>query len=110
MGDPERPIDVVVECFSSDEEIRRLAQYDDEFAATLAATWRLAPDCRRARISHHLAHVYSVFHPSPFREAAVVIVDGQSSGSPDWAQVLACARDRRVERITRNVLNRLHCT
>jgi len=72
---PERPIDVVVECFSSDEEIRRLAQYDEELAATL----RLAPGCRRARISHHLAHVYSVFHPSPFREAAVMIVDGQGS-------------------------------
>jgi hypothetical protein len=33
-----------------------------------------------------------------------------SSGSTDWAQVLACARDRRVERITRNVLDRLLCT
>jgi hypothetical protein len=32
-----------------------------------------------------------------------------SSGSTDWAQVLACARDRRVERITRNVLDRLLC-
>jgi carbamoyltransferase len=72
---PERPIDVVVECFSSDEEIRQLAQYDEELATTL----RLAPDCRRAHISHHLAHVYSVFHPSPFREAAVMIVDGQGS-------------------------------
>lgn len=30
-----------------------------------------------------------------------------SSGSTDWAQVLAGARDRRVERITRNVLDRL---
>jgi carbamoyltransferase len=72
---PERPIDVVVECFSSDEEGRRLPLYEEELAASL----RLAPDCRRARISHHLAHVYSVFHPSPFREAAVMIVDGQGS-------------------------------
>ena len=56
---PERPIDVVVECFSSDEEGKRLAPYEEELAASL----RLAPDCRRARISHHLAHVYSVFHP-----------------------------------------------
>lgn len=30
-----------------------------------------------------------------------------SSGTTDWAQVLACARDRRVERITRNVLDGL---
>lgn len=30
-----------------------------------------------------------------------------SAGSTDWPQVLACARDRRVERITHNVLDRL---
>ena len=30
-----------------------------------------------------------------------------SSGTTDWAQVLGCGRDRRVERITRNVLDGL---
>jgi hypothetical protein len=30
-----------------------------------------------------------------------------AAGSTDWPQVLACARDRRVERITQNVLDRL---
>jgi carbamoyltransferase len=99
---PEQPIDVVVECFSSDEEVRRLPEYDAELAATL----RLAPDCKRARISHHLAHVYSVFHPSPFREAAVMVVDGQGSpvseltdhwsGAPyvpgDWREVASFYR------------------
>jgi carbamoyltransferase len=72
---PERPVDVVVECFSSDAEARNTAAYDEELGATL----RLAPGCRRARMSHHLAHVYSVFHPSPFREAAVMVIDGQGS-------------------------------
>jgi carbamoyltransferase len=72
---PERPIDVVVECFSSDEEGKQLPLYEEELVANL----RLSPNCRRARISHHLAHVYSVFHPSPFRDAAVMIVDGQGS-------------------------------
>lgn len=72
---PERPIEAVVECFSSDEEVRKLAQYDEELGVTV----KLAPACRRAHISHHLAHVYSVFHPSPFREAAVMVVDGQGS-------------------------------
>jgi len=76
---PERPIDVVVECFSSDDEMRKLAQYEEELVGTL----RLAPDCRRMHISHHLAHVYSVFHTSPFREAAVMIVDGQGSRVAD---------------------------
>jgi carbamoyltransferase len=66
---PERAIDVVVECLSAE------SAGDDEMAASL----RLAPGCRRARISQHLAHVYGAFHPSPFREAAVMIVDGQGS-------------------------------
>jgi hypothetical protein len=52
----ERPIDIVVECFSSDEEIRSLPAYEEELAATLT----LAHGSRRARISHHLAHLYSV--------------------------------------------------
>jgi hypothetical protein len=30
-----------------------------------------------------------------------------SAGTTDWTQVLGCGRDRRVERITRNVLDRL---
>jgi carbamoyltransferase len=84
---PERPIDVVVECFSSDEEIGRLPLYEKELVDSL----RLAPGCRRARISHHLAHVYSVFHPSPFREAAVMIVDGQGSQVADLTEYWAGA-------------------
>lgn len=70
-----RPIDALVECYSSDREFARLAAYEEEIAATLT----LAPGCRRAHLSHHLAHLYSVFHPSPFREAAVMIIDGQGS-------------------------------
>jgi carbamoyltransferase len=55
---PERPIDVVVECLSAGDEAQ---------AGSL-------------RLSQHLAHVHGAFHPSPFREAAVMIVD--SDGSP----------------------------
>jgi carbamoyltransferase len=84
---PERPVDVVVECFSSDEEGKRLALYEEELAASL----RLAPDCRRVRMSHHLAHMYSVFHPSPFRDAAVMIVDGQGSPVSDLTEYWAGA-------------------
>lgn len=71
----DKPIDVLVECYSSDAEIDNLAAYEEELLETLT----LAPDCRRMRISHHLAHVYSVFHPSPFKDAAVMIIDGQGS-------------------------------
>ncbi|WP_288379405.1 carbamoyltransferase C-terminal domain-containing protein [uncultured Massilia sp.] len=69
----DRPIDIVVECFSSDEE-------------ELGATLRLAQGARRVRISHHLAHLYSVFHPSPFDEAAVMVIDGQGSPVADFTE------------------------
>lgn len=78
----ERPIDIVVECFSSDEEIRSLPSYEEELAATLT----LAHGSRRARISHHLAHLYSVFHPSPFDEAAVMVIDGQGSPVSEFTE------------------------
>lgn len=80
----EQPIDVLVECYSSDSEFERLDEYERELAQSL----RLAPDCRRVRISHHLSHLYSVFPPSPFDEAAVMVVDGQGSElshfTEDW--------------------------
>ncbi len=79
---PARPVDIVVECFSSDEEPGSLPVYDEELAATLA----LAPGCRHTRISHHLAHLYSVFHSSPFDEAAVMVVDGQGSRVSDFTE------------------------
>lgn len=75
-------IDVLVECYSSDSEIDKLAAYEQELAEVL----RLAPDCKRARISHHLSHVYSVFHPSPFEAAAVMIIDGQGSAVSDLTE------------------------
>lgn len=71
----DREIDVLVECYSSDAEFSNLAGYEQELAASL----RLAHGCKRAHISHHLAHAYSVFHPSPFADAAVMIIDGQGS-------------------------------
>ncbi|WP_119156411.1 carbamoyltransferase [Caldimonas tepidiphila] len=78
----DRPVDALVECYSSDTEIRNLADYEQELAQVLT----LSPDCRRARISHHLSHLYSVFHPSPFEEAAVMIVDGQGSAVSDFTE------------------------
>ena len=78
----DQPIDVLVECFSSDREIEKRPAYDHELADVL----HLAPDCRRARISHHLSHVYSVFHPSPLDEAAVMVVDGQGSPAAHFSE------------------------
>jgi carbamoyltransferase len=71
----DQPIDVLVECYSSDAEYDKLAAYERELASTLT----LAPGCKRLQISHHLAHVYSAFPPSPFERAAVMVIDGQGS-------------------------------
>jgi carbamoyltransferase len=76
------PIDVLVECYSSDTESARLPEYEAELEQTL----NFAPDCLRMRISHHLAHVYSVFHPSPFDEAAVMVIDGQGSPVSEFTE------------------------
>lgn len=78
----DREIDVLVECYSSDAEFGNLASYEQELAGSL----RLAPGCQRAHVSHHLAHAYSVFHPSPFADAAVMIVDGQGSAVSSFTE------------------------
>jgi carbamoyltransferase len=78
----DQPVDVLVECYSSDAEFDRLDAYERELGQSI----RLAPGARRARISHHLAHLYSAFHPSPFESAAVMIVDGQGSAVRDFTE------------------------
>ncbi len=111
-------LDAIVECYSSDDEAGRLDAYEQELREILAP----GANCKRVRISHHLAHLYSVFHPSPFDEAAVMIVDGQ--GSPvsefteqwsgareapgDWREVSSFYRAdrRRIECIDKQLWNR----
>jgi len=83
------PIDVLVECYSSDAEIEHLDAYLQELRDTLV----FASDCRRARISHHVAHLYSVFHPSPFDEAAVMIIDGQGSPVSEFTEQWSGAKN-----------------
>ena len=84
----ERPIDILVECYSSDAEIDKLTAYELELADVLT----LAPGSRHAHISHHASHLYSVFHPSPFDEAAVMVIDGQGSRVADFTEVWEEAR------------------
>jgi carbamoyltransferase len=73
------PVDLVVECYSSDDEIEKLPAYRDELERTL----RFRDDVRVVTVSHHLAHLYSAFYPSPFDEAAVMVVDAQGSRVKD---------------------------
>jgi carbamoyltransferase len=69
------PVDLVVEGWSSDDELDRLEEYHAELRETL----RLAPDARIVQVSHHVTHLYSAFHPSPFDVAAGIVVDNQGS-------------------------------
>jgi len=69
----DRPPDIVIDCLSSGEATRGATADGDDPAALV-----LAPSARRVRISQHLAQLYSAFHPSPFDEAAVMVI-GQGS-------------------------------
>src|SRR2546421_11280091 len=51
------PVDLVVECYSSDSEVENLGGYAQELAEGL--TFRDGP--RVVRVSHHLAHLYRAF-------------------------------------------------
>jgi carbamoyltransferase len=75
----ELPLDVLVESHAADAT-------PGAFEAELAATLALAPGCRRALLSRHLAHVYSVFHPSPFARAAVMVINGHGSQVADFTE------------------------
>lgn len=76
------PVDLVVECFSSDDEVKHIEAYHDEVRDTLA--FRDEP--RIVTISHHLSHLYSAFPPSPFDAAAAMVIDGQGSPVRDFTE------------------------
>ena len=110
LADLDGAIDAVVECYSSDTEVEYLAAYEQELNETL----KFAPGCRRVRISHHLAHLYSVFHPSPFENAAVMIIDGQGSPVSEFTERWSGAHDvpgnwREVSSFYRADRSRIEC-
>jgi carbamoyltransferase len=76
------PVDLVVECFSSDDEIKHIDAYHQEVRDTL----RFRGEPRIVTMSHHLSHLYSAFPPSPFASAAGMIIDGQGSPVRDFTE------------------------
>jgi carbamoyltransferase len=76
------PVDLVVECFSSDDEVKHIDAYHDEVRDTL----RFRGEPRIVTMSHHLSHLYSAFPPSPFDFAAGMIIDGQGSPVRDFTE------------------------
>jgi carbamoyltransferase len=76
------PIDLVVECYSSDPEIENIAAYDDEVQEVV----RFRNEPRKLRISHHLAHLYATYFLSDFDESAVMIIDCAGSPARDFVE------------------------
>jgi carbamoyltransferase len=76
------PVDLVVECYSSDAEFDKLDEYRAEALAAL--TFRDEP--RFELVSHHLTHLYSACYPSPFSRAAVMVIDAQGSYARDFTE------------------------
>jgi carbamoyltransferase len=48
---------------------------------------------RVEQVSHHLAHLYSAFHPSPYDAAAVMVIDAQGSRVRDVTEPFPGAGD-----------------
>jgi carbamoyltransferase len=48
-------------------------------------------------VSHHLAHLYSAFHPSPFDSAAIMVVDAQGGRVRDATDRSRAPRTPRIK-------------
>ncbi len=87
------PVDLVVECWSSDTEAERLPEYHEELRASL----EFRNGARVEKVSHHLAHLYSAFFPSPFESAGVMVIDAQGSPVRDVTEPFPGAADASPE-------------
>ncbi|MEV4469874.1 carbamoyltransferase C-terminal domain-containing protein [Nonomuraea sp. NPDC049504] len=83
------PIDLVVEGYSSDTEIEHSGAYQEEVRETLG----LKENAQIVLVSHHLSHLYSAFYPSPFDEAAGLVIDAQGSHVRDFTEQVELPRD-----------------
>jgi carbamoyltransferase len=72
----DRPYDLIIECWSADDEYAKKEQYHEELRSVL----NLKENAQIIEISHHLAHLYSAYPPSGFDTCAAMIID--SVGSP----------------------------
>jgi len=81
------PVDLVVEGYSSDTEIQNL----DAYRAELRETLDLCRDAQVVLVSHHLTHLYSAFYPSPFEQAAGMVIDAQGSRARHFTEPVELA-------------------
>lgn len=76
------PVDLVVEGYSSDTEIEHVGAYQEEARETLG----LKGGAPIVLVSHHLTHLYSAFYPSPFEQAAGLVIDARGSRVRDFTE------------------------
>ncbi|MBB6545321.1 carbamoyltransferase C-terminal domain-containing protein [Nonomuraea rubra] len=76
------PVDLVVEGYSSDTEIEHAPAYQQEVRETLG----LRDGAEIVLVSHHLSHLYGAFYPSPFEEAAGLVIDTRGSHVRDFTE------------------------
>jgi carbamoyltransferase len=62
---------------------------DEDRKSAAASPLYLSKSDRVVTVSHHLAHAYSAFAPSPFEEGVVMIVDGVGSYRSDLTEPYA---------------------
>jgi carbamoyltransferase len=77
-----QPIDLVVECYSSDSEKDKILDYRKELEDCL--TFR--GDANVHLLSHHLAHLYSAYFASGFAESAAMVIDFMGSAIGDRSE------------------------
>lgn len=75
-------VDLVVEGYAADTEIEHAGAYEQETRQALG----LGDETPIVMVSSHLSHVYGAFHPSPFAEAAGLVIDARGSRIGDLVE------------------------
>lgn len=78
------PVSLIVESYSCDTEMEHAGAYHGELHETLS----LRHGAPIALLSHHLAHLYSAFYPSPYEQAAGLVIDARGSRVRDFTEQL----------------------
>ncbi|MEU8394380.1 carbamoyltransferase C-terminal domain-containing protein [Nonomuraea sp. NPDC048892] len=75
-------VDLVVEGYAADTEIEHAGAYEQETRQALG----LGDETPIVMVSSHLSHIYGAFHPSPFEEAAGLVIDARGSRIGDLVE------------------------
>lgn len=77
-----QPINLIVEGYSCDKELKNIELYHKE----LRENFSLTNDAKIIQISHHLSHAYSAFYPSGYSKSVVMVLDSVGSHSSNFTE------------------------